>query len=69
MDSNEADPFEDKKRRQEREVKGLLDKVSFSGDPYALADSCLLDTTRHDRSGSRVCGVIGTSYEIDDGSA
>ena len=27
FDSNEADPFEDKKRRQEREVKGLLDKV------------------------------------------
>lgn len=28
FDSNEADPFENKKRRQEREVKGLLDKVS-----------------------------------------
>ncbi|KAF8559395.1 BING4CT-domain-containing protein [Imleria badia] len=27
FDSNEADPFEDKKRRQEREVKGLLDKI------------------------------------------
>lgn len=29
FDSNEADPFENKKRRQEREVKGLLDKVSL----------------------------------------
>ena len=28
FDSSEADPFDDKKRRQEREVKGLLDKVS-----------------------------------------
>ncbi|KAI9567936.1 NUC141 domain-containing protein [Boletus coccyginus] len=27
FDSNEADPFENKKRRQEREVKGLLDKI------------------------------------------
>ena len=29
FDSTEADPFEDKKRRQEREVKTLLDKVSL----------------------------------------
>ena len=29
FDSNEADPFEDKKKRQERKVKGLLDKVSL----------------------------------------
>ena len=28
FDSREADPFENKKGRSEREVKGLLDKVS-----------------------------------------
>jgi U3 small nucleolar RNA-associated protein 7 len=28
FDSTEADPFENKKARREREVKGLLDKVS-----------------------------------------
>ncbi|KAG9311189.1 WD40-repeat-containing domain protein [Chiua virens] len=27
FDSNEADPFEDKRRRQEREVRGLMDKI------------------------------------------
>lgn len=29
FDSAEADPFENKKARREREVKGLLDKVCF----------------------------------------
>lgn len=28
FDSSEADPFENKRARREREVKGLLDKVS-----------------------------------------
>ena len=36
FDSNDADPFEDKKRRQEREVKGLLDKVSLRDAETAL---------------------------------
>lgn len=30
FDSSEADPFENKKARREREVKGLLDKVRRS---------------------------------------
>lgn len=30
FDSGEADPFENKKARREREVKGLLDKVCFN---------------------------------------
>lgn len=30
FDSAEADPFENSKRRAEREVRGLLDKVNFT---------------------------------------
>jgi len=31
FDSSEADPFENKRMRREREVKGLLDKVFIMG--------------------------------------
>ncbi|KAJ3519352.1 hypothetical protein NM688_g9313 [Phlebia brevispora] len=34
FDSTEADPFENKKARREREVKGLLDKVCHSAPPH-----------------------------------
>ncbi|KAG8221747.1 WD40-repeat-containing domain protein [Butyriboletus roseoflavus] len=55
MDSSEADPFEDKKRRQEREVKGLLDKIQpdmISLDPDfvgSLAPPTKLTTAVNDK--------------------
>jgi BING4CT (NUC141) domain len=54
FDSSEADPFENKKARREREVKALLDKV-IQSQPYYLMrylDICVpihgIDPTRHD---------------------
>jgi len=35
FDSSEADPFENKRMRREREVKGLLDKVLIMGLTYS----------------------------------
>lgn len=54
FDSSEADPFENKRVRREREVKGLLDKVFAIDLVYSLtyAHARRLDTTRHDFSGS-----------------
>ncbi|KAH0826386.1 WD40-repeat-containing domain protein [Lanmaoa asiatica] len=55
FDSSEADPFEDKKRRQEREVKGLLDKIQpdmIALDPDfvgSLAPPTKLTTAVHDK--------------------
>ncbi|KAG6371451.1 WD40-repeat-containing domain protein [Boletus reticuloceps] len=55
FDSNEADPFENKKRRQEREVKGLLDKIRpdmIALDPDfvgSLAPPTRLTTAVHDK--------------------
>jgi len=55
FDSSGADPFEDKKRRQEREVKGLLDKIQpdmIALDPDfvgSLAPPTKLTTAVHDR--------------------
>jgi len=55
FDSSEADPFEDKKRRQEREVKGLLDKIQpdmISLDPDfvgSLAPPTKLTTAVNDK--------------------
>jgi len=54
FDSTEADPFENKKARREREVKGLLDKVRSSSDSLlndADSDrSVNLDSTGHDHT-------------------
>ena len=36
FDSSEADPFENKRMRREREVKGLLDKVPVMSFIYPL---------------------------------
>ena len=54
FDSSEADPFENKRVRREREVKGLLDKVFVIDLVYSLtyAHARRLDTTGHDFSGS-----------------
>ena len=52
FDSSEADPFENKRVRREREVKGLLDKVFAMGLTYFLI--CThpqhSDTAGHDYS-------------------
>ncbi|KAG1869040.1 BING4CT-domain-containing protein [Suillus subalutaceus] len=51
FDSTEADPFENKKARREREVKGLLDKDMISLDPDfvgALAPPTKLTTAVND---------------------
>jgi len=54
FDSSEADPFENKRVRREREVKGLLDKVFAMGLVSSLtrAHPQHLDTTRYDYSES-----------------
>ena len=54
FDSSEADPFENKRVRREREVKGLLDKVFVIGLTYSLTltNPQHLDTTRYDHSES-----------------
>jgi len=54
FDSSEADPFENKRVRREREVKGLLDKVFVMVLAYSLTRTHAqhLDTTRHDYSES-----------------
>ena len=54
FDSSEADPFENKRVRREREVKGLLDKVFVIGLAYYLTriHPQHIDTTRHDYSKS-----------------
>jgi len=49
FDSSEADPFENKRVRREREVKGLLDKV-FREVLGILADSCSRVTFRYSQT-------------------
>ena len=48
FDSSEADPFENKKARREREVKGLLDKVRHSFQIYLLSSFPWLNDHKHD---------------------
>ena len=48
FDSSEADPFENKKARREREVKGLLDKVCHPFQIYLLSSFSWMNDHKHD---------------------
>jgi U3 small nucleolar RNA-associated protein 7 len=62
FDSSEADPFENKRRRREREVKGLLDKVTFASLTSENSQTMdVSDTTRHDYFGPGIRGDGSTS--------
>ena len=67
FDSSEADPFENKRMRREREVKGLLDKVFTMGSIHSASrtHSWNLDTTGHDHSESGICRIDGASNKLD----
>lgn len=64
FDSSEADPFENKKARREREVRGLLEKVCESSYPlsiYSRLVPSFQDTTRHDCPRPRICRLTSAA--------
>lgn len=66
FDSAEADPFENKKARREKEVKALLDKVCVRPVCLFIQLMCsMLDSTGYDLSGSRIRWIIGATIKID----
>ena len=66
FDSTEADPFENKKARREKEVKALLDKVSAMFSPIQIILTSLsTDSTRHDCPRSRLCRISRSTIKTD----
>ena len=50
FDSSEADPFENRKARREKEVKALLDKVCSTGASSSVIWLTTLDFDRSNRT-------------------